>query len=164
MMGVGKSSVGRELAARLGRPFIDLDHTIEARAEKSIAHIFAEEGESRFRQIETETLADVCKDHDGAIIALGGGTLLQDKDRKATREIGPIICLDASPDTLAERVQNGVGRPLLNQESVGQSIDELLALRKTAYSDSDLTLATDGQTVTQVVDILCGQVRIGGYA
>ena len=91
-MGTGKTSVGREVARRLGRPFIDMDAEIEARTGKSIPAIFAEEGEAHFRNLE----AGLCRElsaRRGLVIATGGGTLVNEENRRLMSSGGLVICL-----------------------------------------------------------------------
>ncbi len=131
-MGSGKSSVGRRLALATGHRFVDTDELIVERCGKPIATIFADEGESRFRDIETEVLTNlvgVC----GIILATGGGIVLRPENRDLMRRIGVIAWLDASPDALFERVSRTQKRPLLKSPDPRGTFDRLLAERRPIY-------------------------------
>ncbi len=160
MMGTGKSSVGRALAHRLGRPFVDLDKQIEARSEKCISSVFDEVGESGFRRIEREALCAIAHRQDGAVVALGGGALLREEDRNAVRRIGPVVCLSARSSTVAERVASDHTRPLLDYAALDESIANIMHERSSAYADTDIKLWTDDQTVSDVVDTLCERLFV----
>jgi shikimate kinase len=145
-MGSGKSSVGRRLALATGHRFVDTDEIIVERCGKPIAAIFAEEGEARFREIETETLRSlvgVC----GIILATGGGIVLRPENRGVLREIGVITWLDASPDTLFERVSRTRKRPLLHSPDPRGTFDRLLAERRPIYEAfTELRIDSTGLT------------------
>ena len=152
MMGTGKSSVGRSLAERLGRQFVDLDEAIASRENTEIEALFVLRGESVFRQLEKDAFTQQLRDGKNKVIALGGGTLLDDGLREEARRNGPIICLNASIDTLLERLKGSSNRPLLDQNNLRVSLSELRANRQTSYSDSDVHINTDDQSVEAVVD------------
>jgi shikimate kinase len=111
MMGAGKSAVGAVLAARLGRPLVDLDRAIERAAGRSIAEIFAAEGEAGFRKREREALEAVAGR--SAVVALGGGAAAQPGVVERLLETGALVYLRARPETLAARVGADEARPLL---------------------------------------------------
>src|SRR5712692_1606941 len=94
-MATGKTEVGRRLARRLGRPFVDIDGLVEAASGKKVADIFASEGEARFRQLERAAVAEACLVPE-AVVATGGGTLLDAENRRRLAAAGPIVCLAAS--------------------------------------------------------------------
>src|SRR5206468_2255832 len=121
-MATGKSEVGRRLARRLGRPFVDLDQLVEAAAGRTVAAIFASEGEARFRALERDAVEEACAVPD-AVIATGGGTLLDPENRRRLAAAGPVVCLVASPEEIARRVGDVTNRPLL----VGDNGDRLAA-------------------------------------
>ncbi|MDX1600406.1 MAG: shikimate kinase, partial [Anaerolineales bacterium] len=110
--GVGKTSIGRRLAARLDRPFVDVDERIEAEAGAEVAEIFREQGEAEFRRIEARICRELAR-RAGLVIACGGGALLDDEARNALQETGRVICLRASEEELLARVPEGRPRPLL---------------------------------------------------
>jgi len=155
MMGSGKSSVGRLLAARLGFAFIDTDQCVEAAAGRSVARVFAEDGEARFRELERQVLAGLPDQR--AVVALGGGAVVAAENRALLRGKGTLVWLDAQPETLARRVGDGAGRPLLAGLDPAARIERLrdLALqRETAYRQAGLRVSTDQRTPAQVCDAL----------
>lgn len=114
LMGAGKTTVGRRLAARLDRDFIDADEALVAITDRTIADIFETDGEERFRAIEADVLEELLEHHRPTVIASGGGVVLRDDSRRRLR--GPevtVVWLDASPAFLASRVERKEHRPLL---------------------------------------------------
>ena len=132
-MGTGKTVTGQEVAARLGRPFVDLDDIIVERAGKPIPAIFAEDGEPAFRAIE----AAICEELSapaGLVIAVGGGAAVNPANRDALSRGGTLICLDASPETLLRRIGDDDNRPMLAGADRLARIYGLLAQRAEAYA------------------------------
>jgi shikimate kinase len=156
-MGTGKTSTGRLLASSLGYPFIDIDLKIEQEEEMTVAEIFARYGEDWFRQKERSLIAKLSRCAN-AVIATGGGVVLDPLNMIRLRENGVIICLSASVETILERTAQRSCRPLLNCEQPKDKIIRLLAARQQAYSDADLIIDTtliSPQLVTgQIIDFL----------
>ncbi len=149
-MGTGKSTVGRELAVRLGRGFVDTDVLIEARCGRTVAQLFAEKGESAFRAWETAVAEELAQES-GLVIATGGGMMLKAQNAAALSHESFIICLTAHPTTILARVQQMPGeRPLLNSPDPLVRIEQLLAQRLPVYTQF-AQVDTTGQTVEQVV-------------
>jgi shikimate kinase len=132
LMASGKSTVGRLLAAALGRPFVDADAVIEERSGRPIPAIFADQGEAAFRDLEEAVIADLSR-QDGLVIATGGGAVLRPANQEALRRSGLVIWLDVPPEELFERAgQQGLdSRPLL------QGADPLARLRALAESRAE---------------------------
>ncbi|MGH7198265.1 MAG: shikimate kinase [Candidatus Omnitrophota bacterium] len=152
-MGTGKTSVGKALAKRLGRPVVDIDRIIEEKEKRKISEIFEKDGEPRFRQIEAETIrAQAGKD--GAVITTGGGAVLDPQNIEALRKNGTLVALLASPETIFERVRHAKHRPLLNGKDMLAEIKRLLAVREPYYRQSDLKFETDGRTADQVAEMI----------
>jgi shikimate kinase len=150
-MAVGKSAVGRNLARRLGRRFVDLDRLIEKTAGLKVREIFAQKGEAYFRQLEKETLAKVLG-QEGQVVATGGGVVLDDDNLALLRERSLLIGLNASTETILKRAGNGATRPLLKGGDPRERIEELLAARAARYARAHAIIDTDELTLSQVVD------------
>lgn len=153
----GKSVVAKDVAKRLGRSLIDSDHRIADIAGKSIPDIFAEDGEEHFRRLEREVLEKACKQK-GVVIAIGGGAIVDPRNRELLSGSGVIICLEAEPQTIYERLlasdQGGdaVPRPLLAVDDPMRRIIELKASRQACYATADWAVYTDELTQEEVVD------------
>jgi shikimate kinase len=151
MMGAGKSAVGRELAHRLGWPFLDTDREIETRRGVAIAEIFAQEGEEAFRALEREVVRDLAGRP--VVVALGGGALTRPELRRAVAEVGTLVWLRARPETLLSRVGAGDERPLLagldGAERLAR-IRDLLAAREADYACASVVVETDAATVAEL--------------
>jgi shikimate kinase len=150
-MAVGKSAVGRHLAKRLGRRFVDLDRLIEKSSGMKVREIFAQKGEAYFRQLEKETLAKVLR-QEGQVVATGGGVVLDDDNLALLRERSLLIGLNASTEAILKRVGNGATRPLLKGGDPRERIEELLTARAARYAQAHATIDTDELTLSQVVD------------
>jgi shikimate kinase len=161
LMGAGKSVVGRGVARKLGRPFVDTDAEIERRAGRSIPALFATEGEVPFRALERAAVAEVAA-RARQVVATGGGAVADPANRDALRRTGFVVYLAARPETLAARVGEGEGRPMLEGGDPVARIRELLARREPAYRQSDLVVDTDGLSVRQVVALVVDAARARG--
>ena len=153
-MGTGKSTVGRLLAARTGRTFVDTDHVIEGR-HGPIPAIFAEHGEAAFRRMEHEVAAELAV-RDGLVIATGGRLLLDPANAEVLQRTGRAFCLTASVDTILRRVAPGghaPGRPMLAGPDARARVVALLAERADGYGAFE-QVATDGRSPDEVVDDL----------
>ena len=132
-MGSGKSSVGKAVASNIGIPFVDLDEVIAARAGKSIPDIFREDGEPAFRILEAGILGEMMEMPGSAVIATGGGALLQPDAMKTVEAAqAVVILLDARLDQICKRVGRHSGRPLLDGEAK-QKAEQLYRERMPAY-------------------------------
>jgi len=150
-MGTGKSAVGREVARRLGRTFVDMDELIAEREGRSIPDIFALSGESYFRRLEATLCSELagCRD---LVIATGGGALLPPANRAALGRSGVLICLTATVDDILRRLDGDADRPLLATADRRTRIEALLAERTPAYTAIPHQIDTTGKTVEQVVE------------
>ncbi len=139
--GSGKSTIGRLLAQQLGMTFVDLDGEIERRAGKSVSDLFAQDGEAGFRQREQGVLAQVLESKAG-VVALGGGTLLDEHNRRLADSRGAVLCLNATPETLLARLRgDATPRPLLAGDAAGR-LRALLTARQAHYQSFPLSLDT----------------------
>jgi shikimate kinase len=152
LMGAGKSTVGEQCAARLGRPFLDTDALIEASTGATLAELFATRGEDGFRELERAAVADACDLPEPAVVACGGGAVLDADNRRRLHAAGLVVWLRATPAELAARVGAGAGRPLLVGGPV-PTLERLAETRAAAYdAAADVTIDTDGRAVAEVVD------------
>jgi shikimate kinase len=161
MMGAGKSTVGRRLAGRLGRRFVDTDAEIERSAGRSVREIFAEEGEAGFRARERDAVEALLGS--GAVVALGGGAMAQGELRSRLRGHGPVVHLRVSPERVLERLGDAGERPLLAGLSPAQRLERLEALmreRAAAYADADLGVDTDARSEDEVADDIAARLEI----
>jgi shikimate kinase len=152
-MATGKSEVGRRLARALGRPFVDTDDLVEADAGCSVAEVFAREGEAGFRARERAAVERACALSD-AVVATGGGTLLDPENRRRLTAGGLIICLTAPPEVILERVGDPASRPLLagaNGDRI-ERVRALLAQRAPVYALASHAVDTAGLSVDEVVE------------
>jgi shikimate kinase len=140
MMGVGKSSIGRRLAARLGVPFVDADTEIEKAAGMSIADIFARHGEADFRSGEARVIARLL-DGGPQVLATGGGAVMNADTRAAIKAKGVSIWLSAEFDVLMRRINKRKNdRPMLQTADPAATLRELLVAREPVYAQADLTV------------------------
>jgi shikimate kinase len=149
-MGTGKTTIGRQLAPRLGKPLVDTDQQIEQLEGRSIASIFATEGEGYFRAVERRVLAEAVQMD--AVVATGGGTIADPENLKCMRAAGPVICLTADLDVILERTAAGSGRPLLGDTERRARVGELLRQRAAAYAQADVTIDTSHRAIDAILD------------
>jgi shikimate kinase len=152
----GKTTLAKLLAERLGWQWIDADVEIERRAGKTIAAIFADDGEPAFRDLEAQVIADLCR-RDRLVIAAGGGASLRAENRRAMRAAGPVLWLTAKPETILSRMNadatTAARRPSLTGKSPLEEIVEVLTLREPIYREAaDKVLDTEGKTPEALVE------------
>ncbi|HVB22638.1 MAG TPA: 3-dehydroquinate synthase [Ktedonobacteraceae bacterium] len=162
LSGSGKSSVGRLLAERLDIPFYDTDVLVEEQCGMTIAAIFAERGETYFRDCESRVLAEVARKPEGAVIATGGGIVLRKANRELLHAQGASVYLSVHPTIALERLaaqhealaaadQVPEIRPLLAGSEPLTTLQQLLETRSTWYEDADFTCSTEGKSAEQIV-------------
>jgi len=149
-MASGKTTIGRELAKRQKRQFIDLDDLIELKEGRRIADIFAKEGEAYFRKVEKLTLKEVAK-QEHFVVACGGGIVLDSDNLKIMKQTGKVVCLSASAAAILKRTSGTRHRPLLNVEDPKKQIELLLKLRAPYYAQADTMIKTDTLSIKEVV-------------
>jgi len=132
MMGAGKTTVGRALARRLKREFIDTDKLLVERTGVAVATVFEIEGEEGFRRRESALLRELCEG-EGRVVATGGGIVLSGDNRDAMRESGTVIYLRARLESLWERTRQDTSRPLLATPNPREKLAELLKQREPLY-------------------------------
>jgi shikimate kinase len=170
--GSGKSTVGPLLAGKLGRTFVDIDAIIESRTGLAIADIFAQRGETLFRRLETESIADLVGDSGPArVVALGGGGFQSAANRALVRKAGLSIYLRCSVREIYRRMRGMSDRPLLTvrpsqgetpREAVLRRIRTLLDKRRRNYESADIVVSTTMKAPDQVADEIVRRV-ISGY-
>jgi shikimate kinase len=156
--GSGKSTVGRLVAEALDAPFVDLDEEIERRAGRSIAEIFARDGERAFRQLELDA-ARAALAGPPAVLAPGGGFFAADVTRTVARGSGLVVYLATEPAEAAARLGGAAGRPLLEGGPAVARLGALLAERGTGYGEADCTVSTDGRSVADVAAAVVSLAR-----
>jgi shikimate kinase len=158
-MGSGKSSVGRELARRWRFRFFDTDAIIRRKYGRSIAEIFASFGEALFRDEENNALQDLQNTHQ-AVIATGGGIVLQPRNHALLQALGVVVWLTASEEVIWERVSRNQNRPLLKTTDPRSTIRDLISTRYPLYrAIADITVETSGLTHQEVADEVLVAVR-----
>jgi shikimate kinase len=148
-MGVGKSTAGQLTADLLNMPFVDLDERIVQREKRSIATIFAKDGEEYFRNCETDLLGEL-KEEPAAVYATGGGIIVREVNREAMASMGKIVYLSASWPTLQKRLKNSVDRPLVPPRKKWDELKTLWVKRQTFYSEADIIVSVDGLTAMEI--------------
>lgn len=140
----GKSTIGRLLAERLGRSFLDSDAEVERRDGRTIASIFSEDGEAAFRDMEEAAVRNLCESHPGAVLATGGGAILREVTRSALANYGAVAYLSAPPSVLAIRLRRSGGdRPALTSAGLVEEVETVLAARDPLYrAIADLIIDT----------------------
>jgi shikimate kinase len=151
MMGAGKSTVGKRLAARLGLRFIDLDRELEARCGASIPTIFELEGEAGFRRRESALVEEITQES-GTVLGTGGGVVTVEANRSVLHERGFVVYLRASAPDLWTRLKRDQGRPMLRAANARGRMEHLLEQRIPLYeSIAHLTVDTGKRPVTDVL-------------
>ncbi len=158
MMGSGKSSVGRRLAARLGRPFFDADDEIEAAAGMTVAEIFDGYGEAYFRDGERRVIARLLA-QPRAVLATGGGAFAQEQTRALILESGVAVWLDVPIAVLAERVSRRNHRPLLIGRDPREVLAELMERRAPAYAQAQVHVVSDAAPHGRAVDAILSALQ-----
>jgi shikimate kinase len=163
MMGAGKSSIGKRLAARLGIPFADADAAIEEAAGMSIPDIFDAHGEPSFRSGEARVIARLLE-AGPQVLATGGGSFMNSETRERIHEKGISVWLKADVDVLLRRVKRRDNRPLLKSDDPAATLADLLAAREPVYSQAHLTVMSRDVPheiiVEEIVTLLCGKLGV----
>ncbi|NGP76875.1 shikimate kinase [Balneolaceae bacterium YR4-1] len=166
-MGAGKSTIGRELAGKLERTFLDLDDYIEHKAGKSISEIFEEGGEDAFRKIERECILELIRTYEG-IIALGGGSLHNQHMLDHIKLNGLLVFIETPISVILDRIDKDLNRPLLlneegkvkERETLERELSALYKKRLPLYQQSELTVSDDGEkTLETLVEQLTNKIK-----
>ena len=155
-MGTGKTSLGKLLATKLGRGFIDLDQKIEQDANMTIPEIFELHGEKYFRELEKSAVRETCEKKN-LVIATGGGTVKDSENLRLLKDSGVIVCLTCEPEEIYNRTARRGERPVLDgggNERLA-TIKKLLAEREKFYSQADYTVDTTNWSPMQIMNDIC---------
>ena len=155
-MGSGKSSVGRYMEESEGFALIDTDEYIEKQQNDSISNIFANKGEEYFRNLETECIKElIALNTDMTVISVGGGLPMRGENQKLLKELGKIVYLRATVDTLVSRLMGDTTRPLLKGGDLRQKITELFEKREATYEGiADIVIDTDNYSPKEIYNII----------
>ena len=159
-MGTGKTSLGKLLATKLGRPFVDIDKKIEAEQKLSIPKIFEQFGEEHFRALEKSAVKEL-SERRGLVIATGGGTIKDEENLRLLKSSGVLICLTTEPEEIFSRTARRGERPVLDgggDERLA-TIKKLLAERKKFYDRADYQVDTTEWSPLQIIDDICRYLR-----
>ncbi|MEI6971726.1 MAG: shikimate kinase [bacterium] len=148
-MGTGKTTVGRILAEQFGMTFVDMDHVIEERAGKSVARIFAEDGEPHFRALERGLVVELVA-RTGLVVGAGGGVVLNTDNVRDFERSGLVVCLTAEPAVILGRLAGDSSRPLLDGDEKGARIVKLLESRRALYDAIRHKIDTSSLTPAEV--------------
>jgi len=158
-MGVGKTTIGRQLARLRNLEFVDSDHEIEKRTGAAIALIFEIEGEEGFRRREAAVIEELSQG-DNQVVATGGGAILLESNRRAMRSRGTVVYLSATLDTQLRRTGRNRNRPLLNNDDPRGTLEALMKVREPLYrQEADLVVSTDNRTAQAVARDIADQLE-----
>jgi shikimate kinase len=160
--GTGKTVVGRQLAARLGYSFVDLDAVLEAESGMPIPQLFTELGEEKFREVETRVVERVATQR-RCVIATGGGTVVNPANLRALKQSGVVVGLTADLETIMSRLGAATDRPILRGADLRSRVEQLLAERCDAYAQVDVTVDTTARTIDEAVDCVLHAVKAGPF-
>ena len=150
MMGVGKSTIGKKLAKKLKRKFVDIDKIIEIKEKNTIKEIFENKGENYFRKIEKKiTLEELKKNN--LVMALGGGAFINTSIRRKIKSSCLSFWLDLTVESLLTRLKNVKKRPLLDQDKLEQSINKIYSERKKIYNESNFRIKCNSMDKDEIV-------------
>ncbi|HTU36378.1 MAG TPA: shikimate kinase [Acidimicrobiales bacterium] len=160
MMGAGKTTTGRRLASHLGWHYHDSDADVEAKTGMTVPEIFARYGEAAFRKEEHDVLIDACNDPAPSVVSVAGGAVLNADTRRHIADCGTVVWLRAKPTTLAARVGEGEGRPLLDDDP-GAALVELNEVRAPLYAElADIVIDVDTLPPEEVADRILAAVAV----
>ena len=151
MMGVGKTTIGKNLAKKLNYKFVDVDKVIEAKEGQTINSIFKNKSESYFRKIENEiTLYELKKE--SSVISLGGGAFLNNSIRKTAKKLSISFWLDVPIHELIKRLRNSKQRPLLFRKNISETVKKIYFERKKIYNEADFKIKCNSLKSEQIVN------------
>ena len=159
-MGTGKTSLGKLLAEKLGRGFVDIDQKIEQDSGMTIPQIFEKYGEKYFRELEKNAVKEVAA-RKNLVIATGGGTVKDEENIRLLKESGVMVCLTTEPEEIFRRTERRGERPVLDasDEDRLNTIKKLLAERQKFYAQADYTVDTTDWSPLQIMNDICKHFR-----
>ena len=161
MMGVGKSTVGKNLAKKLRYNFVDIDKLIETKEGISINLIFKNKSESYFRKVENDiTLSELKKNN--SVISLGGGAFLNNTIRKNVKKMSVSFWLDVPVEELIKRLKKGRHRPLLYKKNIGETVKKIYFDRKKIYNEADFKIKCYSLNSQQIVEKILNNYEKSG--
>ena len=161
--GSGKTTIGRQMARRLGLPFVDSDHVIEQRLGCSIREFFAREGEDSFRDVEQQVLDELTQNPHG-VIATGGGAVLREANRRHLHGRGQVIYLRSTPEDVFRRVRHDNARPLLQVNNPLERLRSLYEARDPLYREAaHFVIETGRPSVATLVNMIIMQLEMAGH-
>ena len=151
-MGSGKTTIGRRLSYRLKQTMTDTDKLIEKQQNLSIPELFERYGESRFRELETESIEYLLRTARNEVVSTGGGMPIRPENRTLLRELGCVIFLRVRAETIIERLKNDTTRPLLRGDNPALKITSMLEERNPAYLETaDIVIDVDDKTFDMIL-------------
>jgi len=159
-MGTGKSVVGRILADKLKKDFVEIDELIQQREGKPIIDIFSQDGEAYFRSLEKKVLKELSSKQD-LVVSCGGGLVCNEGNLRLLKETGWVFCLKAGAKAIYERTKEHVHRPLLNVEDPLKMIEELLEKRAPYYNKAHYFINTEGVQPSVAADKIIAVIDNG---
>ncbi|TAK23154.1 MAG: shikimate kinase [Chloroflexota bacterium] len=164
--GSGKSTIGRALAARLGRRFVDTDEVIMSRFGMPIGDVFSSLGESVFREAESEAVVAACAGDD-QVVSLGGGAIVKDESFTVAQDGNLLVRLSVSAEEAVRRLTSSPGteeRPMLRGGDPIARLADMLAAREARYAQADITIDTERRGVNEIVSVIVAAARDRGMA
>jgi shikimate kinase len=157
-MGSGKSTVGRDVASRLGAPFVDLDASVEEAAGTTVAEIFASRGEGAFRELEREAVRRAVASP-GRVVAAGGGAFSDEANARLLLGYGPVVWLRVRPATVLARLEGNRDRPLLEGEDREKKVKDLMEARSDAYGKAHIVVDCDDLSPSGAAEEVVRRIR-----
>lgn len=158
-MGSGKSTIGAVLQNKLQMQLVEMDARIVKEQGMSINDIFAQYGESHFRDLESQLILDIGNEGN-TIVSCGGGVVLREQNTQNMKKSGKIVYLKASPETIFERVKHSTDRPILNGNMNVEYISELMEKRRPLYeAAADITIVTDQKSREQICEAIIKAIQ-----
>ena len=152
-MGAGKTTVGKFLAKAMNYEFIDTDEWIEKEQERKISDIFSKDGETAFRDMETDLLRHLQERKDGVVLSIGGGMPVREENRELLRNIGTVVYLNTSKEEIIRRVSGDKNRPLLQGGALEEKVTTLMNAREQIYIETaHKVVITDGKEPMEIVE------------